>query len=269
MTKDEIMQEIERIKHDWQVGVDLSYAELAFLQENQEIIKQEYCDDIDLWQLADIPESDWNARGQDNSNRKMKYINWSTDIFAGFYESELYNNDMLYNFTENDDELKADEYYDFVDGGYSQYELAIAQGCTDLLFKNLHQDKMIIKNMRFVKLHSPKYYNFETDKIELEITCDWHELLLYITQNESDFNKYLQETFTSYDGFISFVPNNANDFMDNLQDDFERLSQVIIEYYILRNLDTESYLDDCVELAHETIWQYIAITKDESQTSNN
>ena len=35
---------------------------------------------------------------------KIEYINWSTDIFQGFYESGLYNSDTLYNL--QDEELE-------------------------------------------------------------------------------------------------------------------------------------------------------------------
>lgn len=200
--------------------------------------------------------------------KKMKYINWDTTIFAGFYDSILYSSDMLYDLSQGD-ELKENEYYDFYDDEngnytYGQYEQAVSKECVKALLNNLCQgSENIIQDMQFIALHSPAYYNFETDKLEIEITLDWDELLMWVQENCGAFNEYLHDNFTSRYGFTSFVPNNYNEFFDCLQDDFERLSQVMIEFYILQNLDTDSYEQDCVEIADDLIRDYVKITTDE------
>lgn len=48
----------------------------------------------------------------------IEYINWSTDIFQGFYNSNLYDDDMLY-FISQDEEKP----YDFVDGGWNAFTI--------------------------------------------------------------------------------------------------------------------------------------------------
>jgi len=201
--------------------------------------------------------------------KKMKYINWDTRIFAGFYDSILYNSDMLYNLTTESENLTDKEYYDFYDdeqGVYTfeKYQQAVAKACVKALFSNIVQGSNdIIKDMQFVALQSPRFYNFETDKLEMEITVDWDKLLIWTQENCGAFNEYLHENFTTRDGFTSFVPNNYNDFMHDLHDDFERLSQVVIEFYILQNLDTDSYEQDCIEIASDLIMDYVKITSDE------
>lgn len=55
-----IIERLEQIKYDYEQGRDLSYDDLAFLQSQQDFIKKEFCDDIVLWQIAGIDESDWN-----------------------------------------------------------------------------------------------------------------------------------------------------------------------------------------------------------------
>ena len=202
--------------------------------------------------------------------KNIKYINWDTRIFFGFYESILYNNDTLYNLS-CDNELKDNEYYDFYDDEqgkytYGQYEQAVAKECVKALFANIVQGSNdIIKDMQFVALHSPRFYNFETDKIECDIKLDWDKLLIWVQENCGAFNEYLHDNFTSCSGFTSFVPNNYNDFFGALQDDFERLSQVVIEFYILQNLDYDSYEQDCVEIADSLIWDYVKVIKDDEQ----
>lgn len=193
--------------------------------------------------------------------KKIKYINWTPSIFPGFYESELYNSDMLYNFTAND-ELPDGEYWDFVDGGFEKYCQDLAKQTAEQLVYDLDQDEQIIKESEFVALHSPKYYNFETDKIECNLEIDWPALIKWIKSHRDDFDRYLHDNFTSYDGFVSFVPNNVSEFFINLDDDFEKLSQVMIEYYILEHLDLDLWRDHLFEMATNTIWNYIEIKKE-------
>jgi len=192
---------------------------------------------------------------------KLKYINWSTAIFPGFYESDLYNSDTLFNITENadEDELKEGEYYDFVNNGYEQYEKEVCRQSIDALFYSM-DDAPEITGMKFIALHSPQYYNFETDKVEIEIDCDWQHILEYAQKTmRQNFDDYLHENFTSRDGFWSFVPNNVGEFFASLDDDFERLSQVVLEYFIINHLDRDLYQERLYEIAMNTIWQYIEV----------
>lgn len=194
---------------------------------------------------------------------KLKYINWSMDIFPGFYESELYNSDTLYNINENDrDELDEGEYYDFIEpDGYKNFEKSVCEQAVDALFYSM-DDAPEITGMKFIALHSPKFYNFETDKVEIEIDCDWQHILDEARiKNRNAFNEYLRENFTSYDGFVSFVPNNAGEFFAKLDEDFEKLSQVVLEFYLLNHLDRELYRERLYEIATNTIWQYIEVFK--------
>lgn len=192
----------------------------------------------------------------------MKYINWSNELFAGFYESYLYNSDMISNLTYGE-EVE----YDFVQDGYAQYERDVAERCVQEMWNHLTQEQDIIRDMQFVAVHSPAYYNFTTDKVEIDVTCDWMALQKYAEKtHREEFNEYLQNNFTSYDGFISFVPNTADAFFNELEEDFDRLSQVLIEFYILRNLDIPAYQDACAEMAYETLWQYIEPVNEPEET---
>lgn len=184
----------------------------------------------------------------------MKYINWSTSVFPGFYESELYNSDTLYNFTANDDDGCE---FDFIDGGFEKYCNAVCAQVPDALLSSM-QGADAITDIKFVALHSPRFYNFETDKIECDVVCDWQKIMNFAQVTERRlFDQYLHENFTSYDGFVSFVPNNVAEFFMALGDDFERLSDVLIEFYILQHLDQDQYREELFEIAANTIWEYI------------
>lgn len=194
-------------------------------------------------------------------NKKLKYINWSTAIFPGFYDSMLYNSDTLYNIGYDKDSIE----YDFVENGFEEFTKSVAEQCVDALFEYLGQGGTpLIHSMKFAALHSPRFYNFETDKLEIEIDCDWPGLVEY-AKNSKAFDEYLQENFTSCSGFISFVPNNSVEFFNNLEDDFERLSQVIIEFYILQHLDKDAYEEEIWAIARDEIFNHIAPVEQEEQ----
>jgi hypothetical protein len=55
-----------------------------------------------------------------------------------------------------------------------------------------------------LELISPKYYNFETDKIDADITERELDDLLGKFDNDVEFMQYLKQATTSYDGYISF-----------------------------------------------------------------
>ena len=195
---------------------------------------------------------------------KIEYQNWSTEIFQGFYESELYNGDTEYSFNTNGDDEQEYELQDWE--GFTQ---AVARAHADLLFDNLKQKEQIIKSIEYKGLYSPRYYNFETDKLNLIIDCDVEALKKYCFEdNKAEFDVYLHDNFTSYDGFISFVPNNVKEFMSEYEDDTERMLNVMIEYYLLENLDLETYEYATVEYAQDCLHDYMKPVEQEDKLCN-
>lgn len=167
----------------------------------------------------------------------MKYLyqNWSHAIFMGFYESILFNSDTEYYLNEylKEDEENQNITYEI---DFEPYTQAISEYATELLKDYCINDDNIIKSMKYISLYSPKYYNFDTDRLNIEINVNLTKLKTYIKKNKTDFNKYLHDNFTSYDGFMSFIENNYNDFLIQYKTDKERCLNVMIEYYILRQI---------------------------------
>lgn len=184
----------------------------------------------------------------------MKY-EWNQQdgrLFPGFYESCLYNSDMLYCMTENDEDGKE---WDFVEpNGYAEYEKEVSKRCVDDIM-DLMEDNDAITKMELKELNSPKYYNFTTDKLccEIEVDMDKIREWCYKTKKE-EFAKYLYDNYTSCSGFISLVPNNLVDF----KEDEERNTDVMIDFYILTHLYTPSYCE-----GWERLWEYMAESANE------
>ena len=191
---------------------------------------------------------------------KCTYRNWSYKLFPGFYESNLYNSDS--------------EYYanEFLSEDNIRYELKnfdgfindVAKKITERVYEPLFiKDDQIIKSIKYNGLHSPRYYNFETDKILLDLEIDQPKLEKYcFITNKKDFDKYLHENFTSYDGFNSFIENNLKNFIIQYEDEGKenRCLDLLIEFYILSQLtedEIENLQDDMQEIANDVLFEYM------------
>lgn len=186
---------------------------------------------------------------------KYEYTNQSTALFAGFYESVFNNSDFINEIAE----YKADgtdTQYDIVN--WTDYTKSIAENCTSWLFDNLPNHD-IIKAMDYKELTSPRYYNFSTDRLTIDCDIDLDALKKYCLQdNREAFGKYLYDNWTSYDGFISFVPNNVIEFEQKPD------TTIMIEYYLLNELDLNEYDDFCANLANDTVFEFLDPVKEQA-----
>ena len=182
------------------------------------------------------------------------YENWSPVIFMGFYESFLYNSDTEYYINENlkDEDEEHPEGYEI---DFKTYTQEIAQKAVYILEEFCINDDKIIKSMNFKYLYSPRYYNYDTDRLNIEINVDLRKLKAFINHNKKDFNLYLKDNFTSYDGFTSYVENNFTAFKEQYKYDSARCINVMIEYYILHCIYDNS------------TWEEIKNLKDDYNTS--
>lgn len=186
----------------------------------------------------------------------VEYVNQSCEIFAGFYESVFNNYDDIATIAE----YKADDSdteYDIVK--WNDYQNSIAENCTEWLFNHLPNHD-IIKSMKYKQLNSPMYYNFTTDKLEIDCDIDLDRLKTYCLQaNRDKFDKYLHDNWSSYDGFISFVKNNVQEF-ENQPDII-----IMIEFYLLNEINLDEYNEFCYSLAQETIFEFLDPVEKENE----
>jgi len=160
------------------------------------------------------------------------YENFSSEVFPGFYESPLYDSNMLYNFSEA---MSDDKYqdWDFTPEGWKKYVNQTCMAWVETLKKSFIRNPLEIEIGELAGLDSPREYNFRTDRISFQITYDDTKLEDFVfNQMKDDFNQYLHEHWSSYDGFVSFVPNNIEDFLEEYYEDPEPLLDIILEWYI-------------------------------------
>ena len=129
--------------------------------------------------------------------------------FAGFYNSIFLDSDMDFDLMANDNTIqtvlsKTDLWDAFDTGDYMQ---DVAE----------HWIKEYLSaDFRFVKcfVHSPQFYNFETDTIIYQVDMPFTvQELIDKVKGHPYFDAFLKKEFTPCDGFIPFYDNNVKDFL--------------------------------------------------------
>jgi hypothetical protein len=100
-----------------------------------------------------------------------------------------------------------------------------------------------IKKIKFTASYSPREYNFSTDTLDFDITVSKKDLYKALEELKGslDFEKYLRDNFTSYDGFMSFTPNSYQDLYNEILTqgrEFEQSIGAIIRYLV----DSEKFI---------------------------
>lgn len=159
-------------------------------------------------------------------------------LFEGFYNSYL---DLSENIEVGDDESYSmtEEQFDEIDwkatnNNVSKFYLEYIKDELKDFFNEIG-----IINLYFVKVDSPKYYNYSSDKLvcNIEINKDIfvHELRKY---NFDNWEQFLKDNFTSYDGFISFYPNDPNEWTELIAEKFDTdnvIIETLLQFYLEQN----------------------------------
>ena len=80
----------------------------------------------------------------------------------------------------------------------------------------------LVTKIIYNKLISPKYYNYSTDIIDVNIEFSQENIdniYKIIKENQNEFDTYIKDNYTSYDGFMSNYSNDPALFVkDFIQD---------------------------------------------------
>lgn len=112
--------------------------------------------------------------------------------------------------------------------------------------------------LKFKLLSSPKYYNFETDKIICEI--EFSEVTRIFNATDTDkLRKLIKDRCTSYDGFVSFYPNDLDRWPSDLKDwDLNHIGY-LIEAYIAQETNSEDWETYLIDSPYEIVAPFISI----------
>jgi hypothetical protein len=177
-------------------------------------------------------------------------INIELPFFPGFYESDLENSDTSYWAIKEELEYMQDPYMlkehpeyktlteDDLDFRYSDFEHDLAVSFADSWQNNAPS---IVESVEFSEIVSPKYYNFSTDRLfaDIELKEDWQEVMRAFMKDNADWLKErIEEDWTSYDGFHSFMCNDLSEWDKYLFEDMdERYISTMLGYMMYREND--------------------------------
>lgn len=205
---------------------------------------------------------------------KTKYYTTRSQ-FEGFYDTSYYNYNMEKDFNEmmNDESMPKGKHYELVK--FDKYQRDLCKEWIDLVKHQLEfATGNVIKKIstRNFELHSPKEYNFTTDKLIVNVEFRLRALEHWCLKDKpEEFSKYLKENYSSYDGFISFTPNSIDAFKEKYFNEYKtfeerernNLINVMLEFYFECQIDFELDVNDqIVYWQDENLSDYMRLVKD-------
>jgi hypothetical protein len=145
---------------------------------------------------------------------------------------------------ENINELRAEKNlkpieFDDIEFDYETFYNELSELITNEVEFQL---KDYVHSIKYLKLNSPKYYNYSNDSIECEIAPNMEAIKEYINKYQKEWSQYLKDNYTSYDGFYSF---HSNDYkseeweLNTACKDYHKLGAVL--EFIAQNESIEEY----------------------------
>lgn len=148
---------------------------------------------------------------------------------------------------ENGDfDLTIDEFWERFD--YKKYKDAIQHQAHNLL-SEIHEAEGITIKIEVGELYSPRFYNFETDQVELTVDYDKDSILLFARNNKEDFNTFLKENYSSYDGFASSTANSYSEWLEDFTNDNVQSIGAVLTFIFRDELEDyqEKFIQNCME----------------------
>lgn len=172
--------------------------------------------------------------------------NLNTNLFpiinVGMYYSHISPENVFDSYNIDDDfenefsEYNAEQFWDNFD--FDKYKTKIQELAADFLTYEIDENFITIQAG---ELYSPKYYNFDTDNIELTVEFDKFKLLDAIKKDVNAFDTFLKENYSSYDGFCSFTANNFDEWYIDYKDEKETAIGALLTYLFKDSEYQESF----------------------------
>ena len=206
-------------------------------------------------------------------------FNIQIPFFPGFYESDLMNSDTSYWAIKEELEYYQRDYCEYgpgepeekplyeqlteddLDFRYSDYEHDVAE---NFLEAWKYYAPEIVENAENPQIDSPRYYNFRNDELfaDVELREDWQDVMRhFIAENYDWLQNRVHEDWTSYDGFMSFMDNDLDEWPAHLFDEQDvRYISTMLAYMMYR--ENKEIRNDLVMIALEDIYagSYVFLT---------
>jgi len=182
-------------------------------------------------------------------NNETSKVKTYLPMFPGFYDTifEADTDIVIEDINKQRKEkgLKELEFNDF-EFDYNTYNTNVSIACCKFIKDNF---KDYVTNVEYEELISPREYNFKTDTIHviIELSDENKKNIIKTIEEDEEFKIYLNEQYTSRDGFISFYSNNIIDWISNWDEtmsDKHKLGS-ILDYIATLNYTIEDMYESC------------------------
>ena len=205
-------------------------------------------------------------------------FNIELPFFPGYYESILYSSDDSYWGIKEEVEYYHNDYAyddpeeraiyaniteDDLDFDFEGYVKEMNDYWVDAFRSNMPEIVVSVEN---VEMTSPRYYNFETDRLwaDVKLSDDWQDKVrTFMDENKDWLRDRIKKDWTSYDGFMSFMSNVLEEWDSYLfEEEDERYIATMLGYMMYR--ENEEIIRDMSYEAREDICPetYVFITED-------
>lgn len=140
-------------------------------------------------------------------------------VFNGFYSTCFEPNEEAEIEYINEEREKNDLPalgWDDMDFNYDLYKHEVCINATEFI-EGLLKELGIVNYIKFEKLVSPREYNFSNDSIDIEVELIPSKLSEYINNNFENFEKYIKDNYSCYDGFISHYSNDSKEWKNDTE----------------------------------------------------
>lgn len=146
-------------------------------------------------------------------------------IFGGFYGGYFDITEMCSDYESNEGDDMTEEISDSFNYKECTTELAIK--CVEVIEKKLIQYKLV-KSIKFQKVVSPKFYNFDNDSIYILTDINIKEVKKFLIEEHDSFEEYIKDKYTSCDGYHSGYSSDYLDWMnDESLSDSHKLGSIL------------------------------------------
>ena len=175
-----------------------------------------------------------------------KNFNIEAMFFPGLYESILCDSDSQYYAEKEYADYLMGEYPGFdvdpdtdIQADYERFRNDMAKAWVDSWKDYLPK---IVISCQYTDLVPPSNtgygpdYRFGTDKVyvDIELVPDWFaHMKKFIYDNHEWFEDRIKKDWTSYDGFMSFMENNIDGWIQGLLDEDERYIGTTVAYMMM------------------------------------
>lgn len=207
----------------------------------------------------------------------MKVIESNTrlimGIFSGTYET-IWDPGYFEEYDDNNNLLEYEEDYIFNSKKYMRNILDAYNTPDGIIPYNKVLEGLkeagitTIKNIKFTGSFSPKYYNYSNDGLDIKLTVlkgFEDEILKKCIELKGleSFEKYLEDNYTSYDGFSSFTPNTIEGIKSELSggSEYDQAVGACLSYILDgKEIEYDIYCDHGTDCVYNAI-KYINFNK--------